>query len=59
MSNRRKDEDRDEGEGEIPEVSGGVLPPDDGYVPFPLGEVPYPRFPGAPIVRIDPPAIPD
>jgi hypothetical protein len=60
MSNRRKDEDRDGGEEEIPGVSGGALPPDGGYIPLPLdGEVPYPRYPGAPIVRIDPPVIPD
>jgi hypothetical protein len=59
MSNRRKDEDRDDGGEDIPDVSGGALPPDDGYT-LPLdGEVPYPRFPGAPIVRIDPPVIPD
>lgn len=59
MSNGRKNEDdRDDDEEDIEEVSGGAVPHDiEGFVPADV-DTPYPRFPGGPIVRIDPPVKP-
>ena len=58
MSNGRKKDEKDVDETDVPDVSGGALPRDDGYIPVD-SNVPYPRLPGGPIVRIDPPVSPE
>jgi hypothetical protein len=61
MSNGRKqnDDDDDVDDEEVADVTGGAIAP-RGYDPVPVGPVEeiYPRVPGGPIVKIDPPADP-
>jgi hypothetical protein len=61
MSNGNRKDEKEIEKADIPDVSGGYKPPDsEGYVPFPIGDpaAPYPRLPGGPISRIEPPEKP-
>ena len=52
MSNGNRKDEKEIEKTDIPDVSGGYTPPDsEGYVP-------YPRLPGGPVGRIEPPQKP-